>query len=241
MNSAIVESTVVAAEGGEQLAVVGTAEIAVCQRRVSTVLARVSEAATNRCVEGGRERRLMVNLPNMVQRNLRLVVLVVVARFLVAVVVVSVCRIEAAIVHSVLHVFLHFLPLRQRECTVASRALVVPLRGAEACQRELVMVVDTLGDIREIGVAFKVCALYVAVAPCARAQYRDGPSVLHQARGDRERYLVVAVIAHGVTEESAFLRVNTFGNDVDSTAYGRRTHLAGTHTALGLHHAGYIA
>ena len=177
----------------------------------------------------------------MVQRNLRLVVLVVVARFLVAVVVVSVCGIEAAIVHSVLHVFLHGLPFAECECTIASRALVVPLRGAEACQRELVMVVDTLGDIREIGVAFKVCALYVAVAPCARAQYRDGPSVLHQARGDRERYLVVAVIAHGVTEESAFLRVNTFGNDVDSTAYGRRTHLAGTHTALGLHHAGYVA
>ena len=43
----------------------------------------------------------------------------------------------------------------------------MPLRGAEARQRELVVVVDALGDIGEVGVTFKTRALYISVAPCA--------------------------------------------------------------------------
>ena len=239
----VVERTVIATEDSRQHAVVGTArQVTVRIGAVGACLCRVTETATDTRVERGRKRRLVVDLPYVVQADLRLVVLVVVCTFLLAVVGVTVRRVVATVVHAVGHIFLHVVPLGQGERTARSaRALPVTLRSTETCQRELVLLVDALRDVGEIAVSAVTRALDVSVTPYFRAQHRDGPSAGAKTRADGEEQFVRPVVAQRVGDYASALGVDTLGDDVDRTAHGRSAHFAGAHTALGLHHGRHVA
>ena len=113
----IVECAILAAEGGAHHAIVCAAcKVGIGVFRIGTGLPCVAEASTNRGVERSRERGFIINLPNVIQRNLRLVIFVVVRTFLLTIVPISVGRVVAAIIHAVFHVFLHVVPLCQRQC-----------------------------------------------------------------------------------------------------------------------------
>ena len=160
----------------------------------------------------------MVDLPNMVERYLGFVIHIVVSRFAVAVVVITIGGVVATEVHVVVHVLFDLVPFGHGESTIVVGSLVVSLRSAESGERELVLVVDAFGYVSKIVVACEVGSLHISVAPCATAEHRDCPSVAHESGGDGESDFVVAVVTHSIAYASAFLGVNTFGYDIDGTS-----------------------
>ena len=178
----------------------------------------------------------------MVQADLRFVVLVVVRTRLLAVFTDTVGRVVLTAIHAARHILCHAVPLGQGQRTrTTCRTGPVPLRSTETGQTQLMVVVDTLGDVREIAVALKTGTLDVTVAPGAATHYRDCPAVFHQTGRNGEQHFVITVVPHRVTDTSAFLGVYTAGHDVDRTAHRRSRQLACTHTALRLHHTRHVA
>ena len=116
----------------------------------------------------------------------------------------------------------------------------MPLRRAKARETQLVLVVDTLGHIEEIAVSAVTRALDITITPGLRTEHRDSPAALAQTRAHRESHLVAVVISERVHQRSAFLGIDTFGDDVNRTADGRRRQFGSTHTALGLHHTCHV-
>ena len=177
----------------------------------------------------------------MVEADLRLVVLVVVRTGLLAVFTNTVGRVVLTFVHTARHVLRYTVPLSEGQRAVRSgRTCPVPLRCTEARQTQLVVLVDTLGDIREIAVTFKSRSLDITVTPGTATHDGDSPTFDHAGRNG-EGHFIIAVITHGIAQESAFLGVNTFGHDVDRTADRRSGELGCTHTALGLHDGGDVS
>lgn len=231
------ERAVGVAEGGVQHAVVGTfPHVAVCR---GAALARVAAAASDRHVERRRERRLVVDLPLVVQRDLGLVVFVEVRVALPAVLVETVLGVVA--VHVLFaHEVLGLLPLLDLQSVVEGMALRVLLRGAEGGQRQLVAVIDALRDVDEPVVAFEVGSLDVTVAPALRAEYRQCPAALREARREAERKAVKAIVTYAERERAALLGLDAVGHDVDRTADRGRRDFRGAQAALGLHAARHV-
>ena len=231
------ERAVGVAERGVQDTVVRALPGVAVGRRAA--LSRVSRAASDRHVEGCRERRLVVDLPLVVERDLGLVVLVEARVALLAVLVETVAGVVA--VHVLLaHEVLGLLPLGDRQTVVQGVALSVLLGGAECRERELVPVVDALRDVHEPVVALEVRALDVAVAPALGREDRHGPSVLGQAGREAEREVVESVVADAERERAALLGVDAVGDDVHRTAHRGGRDLRGAQTALRLHAARHV-
>ena len=162
------------AEGGCHHAVVCTpCEVAIAVSRVQSVLGGASEAASDRGIYGSGQAAEVVNLPYVVETDLRLVVLVVVRTRLLAAFVASVGRVVLAAVHAGGHVLRHAVPFRQRQrARRARRTGPVPLRSTETGEGELVVLVDSFGDIGEIAVSLESRSLDISVTP--RAASHDG-------------------------------------------------------------------
>ena len=175
----------------------------------------------------------MVDLPDVVQRNLWLVVEVAVGRTHIAIFVITesgVVLVTEVIAHPVAHI----LPALDGE-TILRAALVVVLRSAKSCQRELVSIVDTLRDIDEVVETLKIGALDIAITLAVRAEECNSPSVVHQSGGERDALLVQAVVAHAIPHRAAFLGVERASDDVDRTTHRRCGDDRSTKTALSLH------
>ena len=130
LDGAVVKGAVGTAEFGVQHAVrraIPVAAVAVASIAFEAVALGI------RHVERCGERLCVVDLPDVTQRDLGLVVDVVVRRALTALVVETVGRVVAIHAFAV-HIVLYCLPAEHAEAVVA-RALVVLLRCAEGCQR----------------------------------------------------------------------------------------------------------
>ena len=139
----------------------------------------------------------------------------------------------------VAHILLDALPFLDGK-TVGAVALVVPLGSTEGSQRELMVVVEALGDTGKPVVAFELGALDVAVTPSLAAQQGESPPVLGQTGRNGEKKFVVSVVTHSVRYGTSFLGISTHRDDVDRAANRRRGHLGGTQSALHLHSAGHV-
>ena len=177
----------------------------------------------------------------MVEADLRFMVLVVVRTLLFAVRSKTVRGVVTAAVHTLRHVLSDFVPPLQGESSVgAARTGPVPLRCTEGGQTQLMVLVDSFGDIGEIGIAFKSRSLDISVTPGAGSHDGDRPPFDHTG-GNGESHFVIPVVAEGIRERTAFLGVNAAGDDIDGTAYRGSGQLGRTHTALRLHHRGHVA
>ena len=116
-------------------------------------------------------------------------------------------------------------------------ALIVLLRSAEGCERELVCIVKTLRDVDEVGIALEVGALCIAVAPCLRSEQGHSPTRLRETCRHCEHHLVHIVVANAVVERATLLGLKRLCDDVDGTAHRRSRHLRGAQSALCLHGA----
>ena len=171
-----VKRTVRTAEIRGQLTVVGTADVVIAGLALDAVRTDIiavrtrfgghTVATADGYIHRGGQGRFIIDLPNVVQRNMRLVVAVVVRTFLLAFAVVAVCRVIGAIVTAVGHVFLYVVPFSESQRTrTAGRTLPVPLRSTETGERQLVLVIDTLGYVCEIAVTAVTGSLNVTVTP----------------------------------------------------------------------------
>ena len=138
------------------------------------------------------------------------------------------------------HEVLGLLPLLDLQSVVEGMALRVLLRGAEGGQRQLVAVIDALRDVDEPVVAFEVGSLDVTVAPALRAEYRQCPAALREARREAERKAVKAIVTYAERERAALLGLDAVGHDVDRTADRGRRDFRGAQAALGLHAARHV-
>lgn len=77
------------------------------------------------------------------------------------------------------HIFLHALPFLDGK-SVLIVALIVPLRSTERSKRQLVIIVETLGNTGKPVVAFKLRTLDVSVAPGLTTQQCERPTVFGQ-------------------------------------------------------------
>ena len=108
-------------------------------------------------------------------------VTVVVRTALLTVVAVTVAGVVAAVIHAVAHILAYLIPALEIQCTrTARRTRPVPLRSAEAGERQLMTVVDALADIGEVTVSAIASALDITVTPCLGEEHGDSPSALHQ-------------------------------------------------------------
>ena len=234
VDGVVVEGAVGAAEGVVDVAVGGAVpEVAVFAVTAGVAAVPLGDGG----VDGGAQAGLVVDLPEVVERDLGFVVGVEVGN-----VGLSVAVTEGGVVlvgAVVAHVLFDALPLFDGEGVVVV-ALVVCLGCAEDGQRELVVVVDALGDAGEVVVAFEGGALDVAVAPGFGSEQGEGPAVFGESGGYGEEYLVVSVIAHGVGDGASFLGVGALGDDVDGASDGGDGYFGGAQSALHLHGAGDV-
>ena len=178
----------------------------------------------------------------MVETDLRLVVLVVVGTRLITAFVDTVGRVVLATIHAAGHVLCHPVPLSEGQRTRRTgRTGPVVLRCTETGETELMVLIDTFGDIGKIAVSGEACSLDITVTPGAATEDRDRPTVLHETGADGEGHFVITVVTHGVTEESAFLGVDTTGHDVDRTTDRGSGQFGCTHATLGLNDGGDVA
>ena len=116
----------------------------------------------------------------------------------------------------------------------------MPLRSTERSKRQLVIVVETLGNTGKPVVAFKLRTLDVSVTPGLTTQQCERPTVFGQTGRYAEKDFIVTVVTHTVRYESASLCFRALSDDIDRTAHCRNRHFGSTQTALYLHAAGYV-
>ena len=109
----------------------------------------------------------------MVKTELWLVVNVVLGCTTLAVVVEAVCRV-VLMVHYAINLLCH-LPVGKLHGTLT---LIVLLRSAKGCERELMSIVNALRDVEEVGIATKVGTLCITIAPCLRSEQCHSPTCL---------------------------------------------------------------
>ena len=146
--SAIVECAVSLAELVLHHSLVCSIPVGVRVSVVGIRLSAVSVSTADAHIEHGAQRRIVVDLPLVVEAQLRLVVNVIFGRAHLAVAVETVSRVILVVFHSP-HLLCH-LPVGESQRVFA---LEVLLRSSEGSERELVLVVQTLGDVQEVCVA----------------------------------------------------------------------------------------
>ena len=124
----------------------------------------ISEAVANRHIHGRRKARLAIDIPNVIQRNLWLMVRVIAGTgHAFTINVISVSSI-IAIAQTLIYLLL-LVPLFDGQLVIT---LIVSLGSTRCCQRQRMTVTDTLGYINKPGICVKLTSLDISVTPCLR-------------------------------------------------------------------------
>ena len=133
----------------------------------------------------------------MVERNLRLVILVAIRRAHFAVLVVTESGI--VLVANVTGHGIYSLILISLDCETILRAtLVVRLGSTKSGQRKLVSIIDALREVDEPVVAVEVSSLDISVALTVSEEGGHSPAVFHESGRNGNAFLVHAVVTHAI-------------------------------------------
>ena len=214
LDGGVVECAVGAAPCVGQNAVVGSIPLAAVVG--SATLAAVAVSVGDGEVDGCRKARLIVDLPDVVERDLGLVEMVLVGD--VSLTVEAVTESGVVAVHAfAVHIVLHVLPSFYGKA-VGRLALPVVLGRTEGCKAQLMVVVDLFRYVDKPCESVKLSALDISVAPFAATHDCNGPAILHKSGGSGESDVVHIVVAHSVEECAALFRIKALRGDVESAA-----------------------
>ena len=174
-------------------------------------------------INGGRQRGFAVDLPEMVQRDLRLVVFVI-AR-------IGRNDLSVDITVTGIHPDAVFM-----EVVIFDRlfvaAPVMPLRRAEGRQRQDVVASEFFRNVRKIAPSFEIRSFYVSVARRAGSHDREGPPFRKQTRREVEAHFLVTVVPDAVIHGTLPVDFGALGDDIDRPADRKETQFGEPDTAL---------
>ena len=216
LDSSIVECTIRITELSLKHTIVGTFPILIRISVIFVTLSGITITTSDRNISNSTQRRFVINLPLMIQADLRFVVRVVLTGSATTFVVKTVSWIIFIILNAI-HFFSHF-PVSNCQSAIT---LIVCLRSTKYCKRQLMSVIQSFWDIQEVVVAFKVKSLSISVTPVLRTQQSHSPSWFSKTCRNTEQDFVHTIVTQRIRYCTTFLAFQTLSNDIDSTSHRR--------------------